>query len=746
MRKTNKKGFTIVELVIVIAVVAILAAVLVPTFVSVVKKANESKDTQLVRNLNTALAVDTEVGKHETMQSALEAAAKAGYDVAKINTSATDNEILWDSKNDCFVYKKDSGIEYIPNSVSEEQQKAVKNYQYWIIASAPDATYSTYLYDYKGSGTETVTTGLDVGNETVAAITYKNDTANAQEVVIRTNSASTSLKIDDASTGAIYHYGSAGALNIIQCHTASYHEKGKVAFAEIAKGRIVLENDSEIKHIHVNANNSVFDSVIISDNGAKTLPSAITRDQVNVSQKTLVVTVESNGSTEKVYVSETGSTQKVTEGENKQNENVNSSLGQLALDNGEGSKSLSSDAKEDTKKQIVDTAVYQETINNVSTKWTGETVELVTTTRNWLKETNGKKGYVLPYGTSNGPGLGDNKVAESDDEFNQYYNNAVAFVTMVDTTLNMNFYLDVDNKHIHVSGPNCLQYLYLLDDYLSAKNQIDCKDTKYPYGVYYNAETSWEIKVDNDIDLGGKIENGKIINAWTPVNSQLTVDFQGHKVTNLVTDKYITTDGTTTNSGDGASGLFGFTKSTIKNLVLENVTIFNLSGSTTSYAGAIAGNIAGNIENCKVINANITSSKYVGSIAGMGYGSIKNCTIENSVITGGYKLGGLIGQSSNSGGNFYYTDNTLNNVTIQINKGIADKKEYVVGKIIGYLQNNTDITGNTLLLVSIKESSGSDYIDLTNSIEIHTGKSDSNKAYDENGYVGIYETKYTVNF
>ena len=238
MRKTNKKGFTIVELVIVIAVVAILAAVLVPTFVSVVKKANESKDTQLVRNLNTALAVDTEVGKHETMQSALEAAAKAGYDVAKINASATDNEILWDSKNDCFVYKKDSGIEYIPNSVSEEQQKAVKNYQYWIIASAPDATYSTYLYDYKGSGTETVTTGLDVGNETVAAITYKNDTANAQEVVIRTNSFDTELTVN-ATTDSIYHYGIVGSVIGEVVHKDSYYEFGQYKFREEKVGHFV---------------------------------------------------------------------------------------------------------------------------------------------------------------------------------------------------------------------------------------------------------------------------------------------------------------------------------------------------------------------------------------------------------------------------------------------------------------------------------------------------------------------------
>jgi len=43
MKKMNKKGFTIVELVIVIAVIAILAAILIPTFTSVVNKAEASK-------------------------------------------------------------------------------------------------------------------------------------------------------------------------------------------------------------------------------------------------------------------------------------------------------------------------------------------------------------------------------------------------------------------------------------------------------------------------------------------------------------------------------------------------------------------------------------------------------------------------------------------------------------------------------------------------------------------------------
>ena len=42
MKKTNKRGFTIVELVIVIAVIAILATVLVPTFSGVIANATDA--------------------------------------------------------------------------------------------------------------------------------------------------------------------------------------------------------------------------------------------------------------------------------------------------------------------------------------------------------------------------------------------------------------------------------------------------------------------------------------------------------------------------------------------------------------------------------------------------------------------------------------------------------------------------------------------------------------------------------
>ena len=58
----NKRGFTIVELVIVIAVVAVLAAVMIPTFSSIVKNANISSDTKTAREMNVILTSESADG------------------------------------------------------------------------------------------------------------------------------------------------------------------------------------------------------------------------------------------------------------------------------------------------------------------------------------------------------------------------------------------------------------------------------------------------------------------------------------------------------------------------------------------------------------------------------------------------------------------------------------------------------------------------------------------------------------
>ena len=60
-KKNNRKGFTIVELVIVIAVIAILATVLIPTFGKMIQKANNSKLLQELRNEYTEYALSVDV-------------------------------------------------------------------------------------------------------------------------------------------------------------------------------------------------------------------------------------------------------------------------------------------------------------------------------------------------------------------------------------------------------------------------------------------------------------------------------------------------------------------------------------------------------------------------------------------------------------------------------------------------------------------------------------------------------------
>ena len=50
MKKLNKKGFTLIELIVVIAILAILAAILIPAVTGYITKATEAKDSANCRS------------------------------------------------------------------------------------------------------------------------------------------------------------------------------------------------------------------------------------------------------------------------------------------------------------------------------------------------------------------------------------------------------------------------------------------------------------------------------------------------------------------------------------------------------------------------------------------------------------------------------------------------------------------------------------------------------------------------
>ncbi len=103
-RKMNKKGFTIVELVIVIAVIAILAAVLIPTFVSLTRKANIAADTAVANNLNKALAVYSATeGNPDDIDEVVDALEAAGYIVSALNAKTEGHYFVWESESNQII-------------------------------------------------------------------------------------------------------------------------------------------------------------------------------------------------------------------------------------------------------------------------------------------------------------------------------------------------------------------------------------------------------------------------------------------------------------------------------------------------------------------------------------------------------------------------------------------------------------------------------------------------------------------
>ena len=212
-----KRAFTITELVIVIAVVAILAAVLIPTFSNIINKANESADTQLVKNLNTILSSEQTVSQEAapTMSKALEQAQSGGYTVNKL-TPTSDGDILWEQDSNRFVLVSDGEILFKDSATTADI--ATESYKFWKIVDnendAKNGIYSAYLKDgFAGENSvalDGVAHGIDVGNNgNVTSITYTTEAA--QSVIFNTKGGTLTV---NAANSDVKHYGEAKVVNV----------------------------------------------------------------------------------------------------------------------------------------------------------------------------------------------------------------------------------------------------------------------------------------------------------------------------------------------------------------------------------------------------------------------------------------------------------------------------------------------------------------------------------------------------
>ena len=180
MRKTKKRGFTVVELVIVIAVIAVLAAVLIPTFSSISRKANLSSDKSAVREMNMALAADEALnGKPQDIETVMKVLANAGYNSDNWVCLTTGYEVYWFKEDNRLVLynAKEAAVEYpeeydakvMTNAnnhfflYNENNQKAVKFD--FSLSSSQNASGTSYLTLENGKGKTVAQLGSSSASE-----------------------------------------------------------------------------------------------------------------------------------------------------------------------------------------------------------------------------------------------------------------------------------------------------------------------------------------------------------------------------------------------------------------------------------------------------------------------------------------------------------------------------------------------------------------------------------------------------
>ena len=146
MKNTKRQAFTIVELVIVIAVISILSAVLIPTFGAIIKNANIAADQAEAASLTTQLAMDLD-GIHSADELYATIAKVYGEEAAKkfAPRSAQDGYHYWyDAKTKRVELAKYSELQGIIDRTADFSTGAVESGIALMSAVAIDAPALDY--------------------------------------------------------------------------------------------------------------------------------------------------------------------------------------------------------------------------------------------------------------------------------------------------------------------------------------------------------------------------------------------------------------------------------------------------------------------------------------------------------------------------------------------------------------------------------------------------------------------------
>lgn len=246
----KRSGFTVIELIIVIAIMGILATLTIPFMDGIYSTNQRSNDVNLIRSLNNSLSIkeaETELSKVH-FRDALNMMDETGYNIEDLSSSSKE-KLLWNEITNRFV-------------LESEKDSSIEDRYYWTIIDKYDENnqqYSMYASTLlEDENIDNLTVGFDVGdNLKIKNINYVRDASlESVETTIFT-SEGINLTID-APNDVIRHYGRAESITIKAVKNDSFHEYGEVEEVNLEKGRYILEKTGFAKKINVLSQNVIF--------------------------------------------------------------------------------------------------------------------------------------------------------------------------------------------------------------------------------------------------------------------------------------------------------------------------------------------------------------------------------------------------------------------------------------------------------------------------------------------------------
>lgn len=262
---SRKNGFTVIELVIVIAIIAILAAVAIPTFAGVIKDAQVSAKIQTAENINKLLIID-EISNDKPlcMQDALAILSDSGFGYADFSVE-NGMLIIW-SRKENRVAVVDTNMKDV--YTNDREALPADKLDFWQVTSEIPEEYNTSLYltDAFLDSTVEIGTGIDLGTNTnVKEVIYEDSDEKEKQTLIRTNSNDCAVSISNSSDTVEV----LGLAKLITTSSANGKDLNrldiysKVDELDIKSGNVVLKSGAYSELIRIPITNA--DTLVITE-------------------------------------------------------------------------------------------------------------------------------------------------------------------------------------------------------------------------------------------------------------------------------------------------------------------------------------------------------------------------------------------------------------------------------------------------------------------------------------------------